>query len=564
MPGEAGGRTDASEHAYFQGKDNVVFHTVIWPAILLGYGTGGEYGAGIAPLELPDNVIASEFLTMEGKQFSTSREHSIYVGDFLDRYDPDPLRYYLVAAGPETQDTDFTWAEFVRRNNDELLANWGNLVNRTLTNAHRNFGRVPEPGELAPSDEALLAVVDGGFAVGRRPHRSAGASEPASPRRCGWRRPSTSTSREQAPWALVKTDRARAGTVLYVALRAVDSLKTMFTPFLPHTSQVVHELLGNEGVLAGPLEFREVAEEDGRTHQVLTGDYASWVGRWEPSALRAGQQLAEPRPLFRKLDESIVDEELRRMADGDEQGDRHPRASRRRRVRGARPGARRRRRSRWWRSRRRSPARGRRSRSPTRRTACTRRSASTPTRPRPSAPPRSRSCVSCSPIRRSSRSGRPASTTSGTTRRTTRSAGCSRRSWRSPPRPASPWSSTRGPPTRTRSPRSQGTRGRSCCTASRPRRYSPSPRVAGGTCRSPGTSPTRTPTSCARRPGAVPADRLLAETDSPYLAPQPVRGRRNEPAFVVHTYRALAEARGVEPATLTAQIDANADAVFGL
>jgi methionyl-tRNA synthetase len=125
---------------------------------------------------------------------------------------------------------------------------------------------------------------------------------------------------DEAPWALVKTDRARAGTVLYVALRAVDSLKTMFTPFLPHTSQVVHELLGNEGVLAGELEFREVTEEGGRTHEVLTGDYASWVGRWEPSALRAGQQLAEPRPLFRKLDESVVDEELRRMADGDEQG----------------------------------------------------------------------------------------------------------------------------------------------------------------------------------------------------------------------------------------------------
>jgi methionyl-tRNA synthetase len=152
-----------SQHAYFQGKDNVVFHTVIWPAMLLGYGTGGEFGAGRAPLELPDNVIATEYLTMEGKQFSTSRRHSIYVRDFLDRYDPDPLRYYLVAAGPETQDTDFTWAEFVRRNNDELLANWGNLVNRTLTSAHRTFGAVPDPGELTDRDAALLAGVEAGF-----------------------------------------------------------------------------------------------------------------------------------------------------------------------------------------------------------------------------------------------------------------------------------------------------------------------------------------------------------------------------------------------------------------
>src|SRR5215218_11303221 len=141
-----------ADHYYFQGKDNIVFHTVIWPAMLLGYGEGGEYGAGRGPLELPDNVVATEYLTMEGKQLSTSRGYSIYVRDFLDRYDADALRYYLVAAGPETQDSDFTWAEFVRRNNDELLANWGNLVNRTLTNAHKNFGGVPEPGELTDDD----------------------------------------------------------------------------------------------------------------------------------------------------------------------------------------------------------------------------------------------------------------------------------------------------------------------------------------------------------------------------------------------------------------------------
>ncbi len=305
---------DDAEHAYFQGKDNVVFHTVIWPAMLLGYDTGGVYGAG-RPLELPDNVIASEFLTMEGKQFSTSRQHSIFVGDFLDRYDPDPLRYYLVAAGPETQDSDFTWSEFVRRNNDELLANWGNLVNRTLTNAQRNFGAVPEPGDLVAADEALLRAVDGGFAtVGA--HIEQGRFRAALAEAMRLASLVNQYLSDQAPWALVKTDRARAGTVLYVALRTVDSLKTLFTPFLPHTSQVVHELLGNDGVLAGPLEFRSVTEEGGRTHEVLTGNYSSWVGSWEPSTLAPGQRLLEPKPLFRKLDESIVDEELRRLAGG--------------------------------------------------------------------------------------------------------------------------------------------------------------------------------------------------------------------------------------------------------
>ena len=250
---------------------------------------------------------------MEGKQFSTSRGHTIYVRDFLDRYDPDPLRYYLIAAGPETQDADFTWADFVRRNNDELLANWGNLVNRTLTNAHRNFGAVPEPAALTPDDQAVLDAVDGGFdAVGA--HLEAGRFRAALAEAMRLSSNVNQYISSSAPWALVKTDPVRAGTVLYVSLRAVDSLKTILTPFLPHTSQQVHELLGYDGFIAGPVEFREV-EDDGETHEILTGDYTGWVGRWEPSNLRPGQQLREPKPLFRKLDESIVEDELRRMRD---------------------------------------------------------------------------------------------------------------------------------------------------------------------------------------------------------------------------------------------------------
>jgi methionyl-tRNA synthetase len=303
-------QSDDALHAYFQGKDNIVFHTVIWPSILLGYGEGGEVGAG-RPLHLPDDVFATEYLTMESKQFSSSRSHGILLRDFLERYDPDPLRYYLIAQSPETQDSDFTWADFVRRNNDELLANWGNLVNRTLTNAHRTFGAVPEPAGLTAEDQAVLDGVDGGF-------ETVAASIEAGRFRAAlgevMRLASTVNQyiSDQAPWALAKTDEPRAGTVLYVSLRAVDSLKTLFTPFLPHTSQVVHELLGQEGTLAGPVEFREV-DEEGETHEVLTGDYTTWVGSWEPSDLRPGTPLHEPRPLFRKLDPSIVEEELRRM-----------------------------------------------------------------------------------------------------------------------------------------------------------------------------------------------------------------------------------------------------------
>ncbi len=297
-----------SVHAYFMGKDNIVFHTVIWPAMLMGYGEGGELGAGKGPLELPTDVVASEFLTMEGKKYSASRGISIYVRDVLERYDPDPVRYFLTAAGPETQDTDFTWSEFVRRNNDELLANWGNLVNRTLTNAYRNFGTVPEPGELTDADRAVLDGVAAGFdSVGASIEQARFRAAIAEAMRV-----STLANQyvaDQAPWSVIKDDRDRAATILFVALRCVDSLKVLLTPFLPFTSQALHELLGYDGHLAGPLEFREVTEEDGRTHEILTADYAGWVGSWTPSELAPGQQLREPRPLFKKLD---LDEVLAR------------------------------------------------------------------------------------------------------------------------------------------------------------------------------------------------------------------------------------------------------------
>ena len=302
-----------ARHYYFMGKDNIVFHSVIWPSMLLGYGAGGEVGAGRGPLQVPYDIVSSEFLTMEGKKFSSSRGVVIYVNDFLSRYDADPLRYFLTIAGPETQDTDFTWSEFVRRNNDELVANWGNLVNRTLTNVHRNFGAVPQPGELTAADSVVIASVESGFAtVGgliESTRFKAGLGE-------AMRLASqvNQYASEQAPWATIKTDRDRAATVLHVALRCIDNLKTLLTPFLPFSCQALHELLGCQGNLAGPLEYRCETEDDGSAHTVLTGDYATWVGRWQPSALPAGQQLREPRPLFRKLDaESVVAEELERM-----------------------------------------------------------------------------------------------------------------------------------------------------------------------------------------------------------------------------------------------------------
>ena len=283
-----------SWHYYVMGKDNITFHTVLWPAILMGAGD----------LHLPDAIVASEFLHMEGTKLSTSRGNVIYVKDVLDRYDADALRYYLMIAGPENQDTDFTWSEFVRRNNDELVATWGNLVHRTLVNTQRNFGAVPEPGELTEADTTLLreseeALVFVGqqLAEARFQNALKGAMATAA-------KANVYLGTEQ-PWHTIKTDRGRAGTVLFVALRCVDNLKTMLTPFLPFSSQRLHAMLGYDDVIAPQPQVRQHSE-DGRSHTVITGEYEA-VDRWRPSQLEAGRKLPPPEPLFKRLDD--VEEE---------------------------------------------------------------------------------------------------------------------------------------------------------------------------------------------------------------------------------------------------------------
>ena len=306
----------AVQHFYFMGKDNIVFHSLIWPSMLMGYGNGlaESLGGGSgAPLNVPHNIVSSEFLTMEGKKFSSSRGVVIYVKDVLSRYDPDSLRYFLTSAGPESQDSDFTWAEFVRRNNDELVASWGNLVNRVLSIAYKHFGAVPEPGPLHEGDEALLAEVERGFAtVGGMIESARFKAAIGEALRLADRANQYISAQE--PWRLVKEDRARAATVLYSALRVIDCLKMMLAPFLPFSSQALHELLGYPGLISGTLRFEHPAEPDGRAHRVLTGSYQEAKGRWIPSALPPRQTLAPPKPLFRKLEPAIVDEELARLA----------------------------------------------------------------------------------------------------------------------------------------------------------------------------------------------------------------------------------------------------------
>jgi methionyl-tRNA synthetase len=301
--------------SYFMGKDNITFHSQIWPAELLGYagrgsrgGEPGEYGV----LNLPTEVVSSEFLTMEGKQFSSSRGVVIYVRDMLARYQPDALRYFICVAGPENQDTDFTWAEFVRRTNDELVAGWGNLVNRTASLIHKNLGAIPAAGELLEIDRGLLAGTAAGFdTVGEllRTHRQKQAISEAM-RVVGEANKYLS---DTAPWKLRTADPARMATVLHIAAQAVSDCRTMLSPFLPHSAQAVHEAMGGSGTVSPMPEIREVDDLDGGPgYPVLMGDYTG-AARWSRTAIVPGTPVPTPSPVFRKLDDSVIAEELAQM-----------------------------------------------------------------------------------------------------------------------------------------------------------------------------------------------------------------------------------------------------------
>jgi methionyl-tRNA synthetase len=296
---------------YFVGKDNIPFHAIIWPAELLGAGRLYEEDPE-QQLNLPYDVPANEFMNMEGRKIAGSQNWGVWMLDALDRHDPDPMRYYLTATMPETRDSDWSWHGYVERNNSELVANWGNLVNRVLNMTQRYFkGRVPDPGTLAAEDEALLAAVDEGFQIVAELYDA-----------CKFRAALQETLalatrvnqylEETGPWRNIKSDPAAAGRSLYVALQAISGLKILFAPVLPFTSQQTHEMLGEQGQLFGEQRVETYWEET-RSHAALTYDGSRAIGRWQRSEVPAGRVLPKPLPLFRKLDPAIADEEMARL-----------------------------------------------------------------------------------------------------------------------------------------------------------------------------------------------------------------------------------------------------------
>ncbi|MFD9705142.1 methionine--tRNA ligase [Lentzea sp. NPDC059081] len=300
--------TGDAQGYYFMGKDNIVFHSLIWPSLLLGQNGAGDKGGEpgrFGTLNLPTEVVSSEYLTMSGSKFSTSRGTVIYVGDFLKEFGPDALRYFISVAGPENQDTDFTWEEFVRRTNFELANEWGNLVNRSISMAHKNVGTIPKATSLTDADHELL-----------RQSRAAFDTVGAHLRRSRFKQASGEAMRvisaankylsDQEPWKL-KDDPDRRDSVLHTALQVVQDANTLMTPFLPHSAQQVHEALGGTGVWAAQPQMNEVTDLDvpERSYPVLTGDYAGEQAKWESTPIEVGRPLQKPSPLFAKLDPKL-------------------------------------------------------------------------------------------------------------------------------------------------------------------------------------------------------------------------------------------------------------------
>ncbi|MBI2964794.1 MAG: methionine--tRNA ligase [Chloroflexi bacterium] len=265
---------------YFLGKDNITFHTILWPAMLMGYG-------GQPRLNLPYDVPACEWLTIERRKQSKSQHWAVWLRDYLSRYDPDPLRYYLAAVMPETSDSDFTWDGFYSRNNDELVGTLGNFVHRVLSLIARNFdGKVPDPGEMDQADHAALEACD--IAL-----RDAAAGLSGRRFRDGLRafmelaQHGNRYVDGKAPWQSIKTDRARTATTLWVGLNVIATLRTVIYPYLPFSSEKLHALLGEPATV------------------LSTG--------WRRTTPEAGRTLPPPKALFKKLEPGIVEMEVDRM-----------------------------------------------------------------------------------------------------------------------------------------------------------------------------------------------------------------------------------------------------------
>lgn len=308
--------TDLSAKTYyFIGKDNIFFHAAMWPAQLKGAGT--EFVKIFAEdegsqLNLPFDIPANQFMNLEGQKISGSRNWAVWGLDFLSRYNADALRFYLTMNMPELRDSDWDWDEFIARNNNDLVATWGNLVNRALPFSYKYWdGQVPDPGELRQGDKEIIATVDEGFqTIGE--HLDAVHIRAALVEALRLAKEGNRYLKETSPWFEIKTDKAAAAKSIYTALRVIDSLKLLFAPFIPFSSEHLHTYLGYTQPLFGEL-YIEPQQDALGIHNTLRYRAPQSGGRWEPSNLQPGQHLVQPELLFNKLEPTLAAEERSRL-----------------------------------------------------------------------------------------------------------------------------------------------------------------------------------------------------------------------------------------------------------
>lgn len=257
------------KHYYVHGKDNIPFHTIILPALLLGNGAGWH---------LPDQIISSEYLTLEGRKISTSQNYAIWVKDLLDHYEADSIRYFFIANGPEKKDADFSWREYVRRHNGELLGAYGNFVNRTLAFIEKYCdGIVPQGSNNAEWNQQIDQLYT---TVGKLIEN--GHFKDAITEIFDFIRKANKYFDTEQPWITRNTDQNACDNTLYHCVQIIANLAVLLTPFLPFSSEKVLKWL-------------------------------NLSNKWERQHVESGYSLPEIGILFQRIDKKVIEKETEKL-----------------------------------------------------------------------------------------------------------------------------------------------------------------------------------------------------------------------------------------------------------
>ncbi len=270
---------------HFIGKDNIPFHCIVFPAMIMAQNEAGE-----DQFILPENVPANEFYNLEGRQFSKSEGWTIDLDDFFEKYSVDSIRYTLCADMPEKKDSEFTWNNFMLRNNSDLADTLGNLVNRVLTFTRKNFDNtIPEPGKFSSEEIALLKNIKS------IPERVSANIETFEFRKAIFEvmelaRQGNRFFDSEQPWATVKTEKKKTATTLFICIHLLKAVSVVSAPFMPETAQKIWEYVGCQG-------------------KVKDGDWST-APKVSPIP---GTELKKPQILFKKIDDKQINDEIERL-----------------------------------------------------------------------------------------------------------------------------------------------------------------------------------------------------------------------------------------------------------